>query len=188
MEREFIDFGKVSRLKREVTITEKIDGTNAAIIIGDGDLYCQSRNKVIDPTCDNAGFATWVHAHKAEIIEQLGPGCWFGEWWGSGIQRNYNLPKGEKRFSLFNTHYWHGDPEQQYKCIEAPLFYVAPVLAVGEFNTQFIDETLANLAVTGSQASPGFMRPEGIVVFHSQNQALYKVTYEYDVEGKGKNR
>lgn len=115
MEREFIYFGKVSRLKREVVISEKLDGTNAAIIIRDNDLYCQSRNKVIDPTCDNAGFANWVHAHKQELIEQLGPGCHFGEWWGSGIQRGYGLK--EKRFSLFNTHYWHGDSDADYRCI-----------------------------------------------------------------------
>jgi len=71
---------------------------------------------------------------------------------------------------------------------ESPLCHVIPVLATGIFDSKLVDETLEKLGKTGSIAAPGFARPEGIVIFHSQNSALYKVTFDYDVEGKGQNR
>ena len=41
------------------------------------------------------------------------------------------------------------------------------------------------LRVNGSLASPGFMKPEGIVVFHSASQTCYKVMLENDEGYKG---
>lgn len=46
--------------------------------------------------------------------------------------------------------------------------------------------TLATLAITGSTAAPGFMKPEGIVVFHAASRNLYKVTLEKDDAPKGR--
>lgn len=185
--REFVRFDKLSRLKRECVITEKIDGRNSAVCISpDGDVWAQSRSKIITLADDNAGFARWVDSNKEALTKELGPGVHFGEWWGRGVERPYNL--AEKRFSLFNVGRWHGSPSDDWRCIEAPTCFVVPTLKICEFNTALIDEALADLGRTGSQASPGYMNPEGIVVFHTQNQALYKVTFEYDVLGKGKNR
>jgi hypothetical protein len=65
----------------------------------------RSRSRWITPDDDNFGFAAWVEANRDELLT-LGPGRHFGEWWGSGIQRGYGLPKGEKRFSLFNVSRW----------------------------------------------------------------------------------
>lgn len=179
MERTFEPFAKIARLKREVIVTEKIDGTNSAIVITlDGDIYAQSRNKIITPKDDNAGFANWVESNKVELARQLGPGTHFGEWWGGSIGRGYGIK--EKRFSLFNTHIWHTETED-CRCIEAPLCYVVPVLAViNKFSTEEIDQVMNNLKKTGSIAACGFADPEGIVIFHSQNQALYKLTFEHD--------
>jgi len=185
--REFVEFPKISRLKRDVVITEKIDGTNLAVVITDDlDCYAQSRTRVITPKEDNHGFARWVSENAPALIEQLGPGRHFGEWWGSGIQRGYGLTKGEKRFSLFNVGRWHGSPVDGWRCIEAPICFVVPTLEVCEFNSTRIDSVLANLKESGSSAAPGFMNPEGIVIFHTQNQSLFKMTFEYDIEGKGK--
>lgn len=180
----FQGFTKIARLKREAVVTEKIDGTNAAIVITiDGQVYCQSRNQFVTPQSDNAGFANWVEKNKDELVRQLGEGTHFGEWWGQGIGRGYGLK--EKRFSLFNVHRWHTETED-CRCIEAPLCHVVPTLAViKKFNTEEVDEVMARLKETGSIAVPGFMNPEGIVVFHTQNSALYKVTFEYDDTGKG---
>jgi len=180
----FEAFPKIARLKREAVLTEKLDGTNSAIVINDeGEVACQSRNKIITPQQDNAGFANWVEKHKAELVQQLGVGIHFGEWWGSGIGRGYDLK--EKRFSLFSTHIWHTESED-CRCIEAPLCYVVPVLAtLTKFSTEEVDKVMAKLKETGSIAVPGYMNPEGLVVFHSQNQALFKVTFEYDDTGKG---
>jgi hypothetical protein len=37
----------------------------------------------------------------------------------------------------------------------------------------------------GSLAAPGFMKPEGIVVYHIQGNVAFKKTFEKDQEGKG---
>ncbi len=88
---EFHAFDKIARLSRECVITEKIDGTNASVFIGEnGEFLTGSRTRWITPDDDNYGFSHWAHDHKAELLE-LGPGHHFGEWWGEGCQRNYGL-------------------------------------------------------------------------------------------------
>jgi hypothetical protein len=172
---DFIPFPKIPRLKRGCVITEKIDGTNAQIVIGeDGSIRAGSRNRWITPQDDNYGFAGWVERNKGELL-LLGPGQHFGEWWGNGIQRNYGLK--EKKFSLFNSGRWStGRPE----CCD-----VVPVLYAGEFNSDTVDTVLAELIETGSIAAPGFMKPEGIIVFMTASSHLYKVLAENDDKPKG---
>jgi len=84
---EFVKFGKIARLSRTVVITEKIDGTNGLIAIGeDGEFQVGSRNRWIAPENDNMGFARWAYENKDELMG-LGAGFHYGEWWGQGIQR-----------------------------------------------------------------------------------------------------
>lgn len=197
MSYEFQEFPKIPRLRREIVITEKIDGTNAQIAIveiipanyddikADPNvlsvvpggrnrdsalaIYAGSRNRWLTPESDNFGFAKWAVTH-AEELAALGPGRHYGEWWGAGIQRRYG--QTEKRFSLFNVARW-GDHNPPPACVG-----VVPVLARGEA----VDPAavLAELARTGSAVAPGFMNPEGIVVFHSSSRQLYKMTFEQD--------
>jgi hypothetical protein len=88
---EFTPFPKLARLSREIVITEKIDGTNAQICITeDGQMFVGSRTRWITPEDDNYGFAKWANANREELL-RLGPGSHFGEWWGQGIQRKYNM-------------------------------------------------------------------------------------------------
>ena len=195
---EFKEFRKIPRLTREMVITEKIDGTNASIYIGeDGEFLIGSRTKWITPEADNHGFARWAVEHKDDLLE-LGVGHHFGEFWGPGIQRGYGLK--DKTFSLFNVHKWakHGkelktytnqDPKiptkfQVYppKCCD-----VVPVLYEGIFDTCVVDSVLQGLDTNGSTASPGFMRPEGIVIFHTAGNLYFKRTLENDNEPKGKS-
>jgi hypothetical protein len=42
---------------------------------------------------------------------------------------------------------------------------VVPILHEGEFASNYIDTALENLKTNGSVAAPGFMNPEGIVIF-----------------------
>jgi hypothetical protein len=71
---KFIAFPKMARLSREVIISEKIDGTNAQILItNDGQMLVGSRTRWITPEQDNHGFARWAYEHKEELL-QLGPG------------------------------------------------------------------------------------------------------------------
>lgn len=183
---EFFSFPKIARLAREIIVTEKIDGTNGVICIGDDfeEFLVGSRTQWILPKAmggaDNMGFAAWAYAHKEELIQGLGPGRHFGEWWGSGVNRGYGLQKGDKRFSLFNVSRW-GELTPPPACCS-----VVPVLYRGMFNTEAIDKCLEDLAVHGSVASPGFMKPEGVVVFHPQGNVGFKKTIERDEELKGK--
>lgn len=174
---EFIEFRKIPRLSREVVITEKIDGTNGCIYVGeDGEFLVGSRSKWIDTTCDNHGFARWAFEHKDELIAGLGIGRHFGEWWGQGIQRKYGLK--EKRFSLFNVSKWNKENIPQ--CC-----HVVPILYRGIFDTTVVEHVLDRLAHNGSYAERGFMQPEGIVIYHIAAGVYFKKTFENDASGKG---
>jgi len=197
---EFQEFPKIARLSREVIVTEKIDGTNGCIYISDdGDMYVGSRTRWITPENDNHGFAKWAFEHALELHKGLGLGRHFGEWWGSGIQRGYGLPKGEKRFSLFNIIRWclHDQEPQPISTDEKgnvrmqdklPLCCsLVPILWRGLFDSMAIDEALAALRISGSMAVPGYMNPEGIVVFHVAGNVAFKKTLGKDGY-KGDNR
>lgn len=178
---EFVPFPKISRLSREIVITEKLDGTNASITITEaGEIFVGSRTRWITPQDDNYGFAKWVDANKDDLMK-LGLGSHFGEWWGQGIQRNYSQPR--KRFSLFNTHRWSG-PEVRPACCD-----VVPVLYDGQLEDhgvmKGVKAALLQLQNEGSVAAPGFMKPEGIVIFHKHSNMLFKKTLEKDEEPKG---
>lgn len=196
----FEGFGKISRLlSMPMLITEKIDGTNAQIFIDqrcniptedlgfnliddqvvdstDLCIIAGSRNRYITPLSDNHGFARWVQENAQELLK-LGPGRHFGEWWGQGLPKNYGLK--EKRFSLFNTGRW-SNPETRPSCCLA-----VPVLHYDQFSQNDIEQVKGKLKETGSVAVPGFMDPEGIVVFLPKANVLFKSTFEGDDLPKG---
>lgn len=177
---EFTPFPKIARLNRNIIITEKIDGTNAAIgVTEDGQVYAQSRSRIITPEQDNFGFARWLAdlGDNDEIIGLLGPGVHFGEWWGAGIQRGYG--QAGKRFSLLNTTRWDG--QWLPTGIE-----VVPTLYAGPFDQGAIQDSLAALRDDGSRAAPGFMKPEGVVIYMAAARSMFKVTLEKDEAPKGR--
>jgi len=178
---EFPEMQKIARLSRNCVVTEKIDGTNASIYIekhmGGTIFLTGSRTRWITPEDDNYGFSHWAHANKEELL-RLGEGHHFGEWWGLGIQRNYGLK--EKRFSLFNTFRW-SDPVVRPACC-----HVVPVLYAGVFETFAVESALHELNFRGSRAAPGFMHPEGVVIYHEAAKQYFKKTIEKDDQWKGK--
>ena len=192
MTNDFIPFRKIPRLSREIVITEKIDGTNAQICIPAANaepvtdgfpvyidhatgamLYAGSRNRWLSREADNFGFAKWCADNCGELMK-LGPGRHYGEWWGLGIQRGYGL--NERRFSLFHAHGIAAKPD----CVS-----VVPVLYQGDFDTHWIDRAIESLERDGSYAAPGFMDPEGIVIYHSAANVLFKKTLKDDKKPKG---
>jgi hypothetical protein len=210
---EFREFPKLARLSREIVITEKLDGTNASVyvfprpvdgcpgsdasqaewesakekavvVIDDCPtlILAGSRTRWITPEDDNFGFAAWVK-ENAEQLAELGPGHHFGEWWGRGIQRTYGL--AERRFSLFNTGRWV--PYQSGFAGDEcpPCCGIVPILYRGEFNTDSVQRELDILKNTGSRAAPGFMDPEGVVVYHTAAGVCFKKTLGDD-DGKWK--
>lgn len=175
---EFREFQKIPRLNRECIITEKIDGTNACICITeDGRFLTGSRTRWITPENDNFGFSRWAHEREYEL-RKLGVGTHYGEWWGAGIQRKYGLD--HKRFSLFNVERWKDETVRPECC------HLVPVLWRGIFNTVIVGGILRDLATNGSLAAPGFMKPEGVIVYHVAGNLLFKRTIEKDEEPKGK--
>uniref|UniRef100_A0A6M3IM96 Putative RNA ligase n=1 Tax=viral metagenome TaxID=1070528 RepID=A0A6M3IM96_9ZZZZ len=195
---EFKEFPKIARFSREVVVTEKIDGTNAQIFIEeDGTFMAGSRTRWITPENDNHGFARWASEHIDELL-QLGPGRHFGEWWGSGIQRGYGLVKGEKRLSLFNVVRWclHGtEPKiiptgdarvEKFQDVLPPCVGLVPIIWKGIFDNFDLASCLEELSRQGSFAAPGFMNPEGIVIFHVAGNVGFKKTLEKDNEPKSK--
>jgi hypothetical protein len=209
----FVEFPKMARLSREVIITEKIDGTNAQILITPGNrdspgavaswydedekidmvMFAGSRNRWLTLDNDNFGFAAWV-SKNADQLRGLGPGRHFGEWWGQGIQRKYGL--NEKRFSLFNVTRWclhDEDPKPiptadprivNWQDILPECCHLVPVLYRGEFTTEAVDEALSDLVCNGSFAAPGFADPEGVVVFHIAGNVGFKKTILNDEQPK----
>ena len=191
---EFIPFPKIARLNRLVVVTEKIDGTNAQVLVTeDGDVFAGSRNRWLNPSGDNYGFARWVEGNKPTLL-QLGPGRHFGEWWGLGIRRGYGLK--EKRFSLFNTLRWAPHDECVVEglpggdgVVKLPVrvpygLFVVPELHRVDFcempgPTRYLED----LRMFGSVAAPGFMLPEGIVVFHTAAGIAFKMTYDDGPKG-----
>ena len=192
----FTEFPKIARFNRECVISEKIDGTNAHVFISAdscGDKECcsecapwiaevdglriaaGSRTRYITPDNDNHGFAKWVKTHAEELIRGLGVGRHYGEWWGSGIRRGYGLTNGDKRFSLFNTRRWNAS--NLPSCVG-----VVPVLWTG--TAKYVaDEAYAAIDLlrhTGSVVAPGFMNPEGIVIYHTAANQLFKITLKND--------
>lgn len=111
---------------------------------------------------------------------KLGPGHHFGEWWGKGIQRNY--ARTEKIFSLFNTLRWT-------KVAPPPCCSIVPILYQGPFEDYGVMKgvklALAALTAGGSYAAPGFMKPEGIMIYHHSARVYMKKTFEKDEKGKG---
>ena len=120
---------------------------------------------------DNYGFGRWVSENRDKLLG-LGVGRHFGEWWGQGIQRRYHMDK--KVFSLFNTGRWNEENPQPDCC------RVVPVLERGAFNNILFETVLDDLRANGSTAAPGFMRPEGIIVYMAQARRLFKITLEND--------
>jgi hypothetical protein len=194
---EFEEFPKIARLSRECVITEKIDGTNAQVYITeDGEIRFGSRTRWITPEDDNFGFARWGMEHREELL-QLGEGRHFGEWWGQGIQRKYGM--SEKRFSLFNVSRWcmwdaepviypTADPRIVKSQERAPkCCHIVPELYRGTFDSLMVEGAIQVLINQGSQAAPGFMKPEGIVVYHTAAGMGFKKTIEKDGEPKSKH-
>jgi hypothetical protein len=197
---EFQGWPKTPRLFRDMIVTEKIDGTNAAIIIEACPPGCteqqgkvvsapfhvaaQSRKRLITPEQDNFGFAHWVWDNAASLVEILGEGRHFGEWWGQGIQRGYGLD--HKRFSLFNVKRYGPLLENSAAAdFVLPGLHTVPVLYEGPFDTAQVAASLLVLDSVGSRAAPGFKPAEGVIVYHHALNGVFKATLENDGEPKG---
>lgn len=155
-----------------VTITEKMDGTNACIIIEEGKVVgVQSRHRFITPESDNYGFAQWVKANEEELLG-LGDGYHYGEWVGLGIQKNpHNLLY--KKFFLFDTKRW--DTFLRPACCE-----IVATVFEGEMDRNTVPELLEQMLLNATAEES----PEGVVVYYHAFQKATKHTIRPSPNGK----
>lgn len=113
--------GVLDYVTRPITFTGtvKLHGTNAAIgLKSTGEVYYQSRNRLITPTSDNMGFAYHMDALRLDgslspfldaVKSKIGR-LWpeadalvYGEWCGQGIQRGMGISEAPKMFVVFSV-------------------------------------------------------------------------------------
>jgi hypothetical protein len=186
----FTPYPKTPRLNREVIVTEKVDGSNGQVYITDDPIrglapvaqiaqdgqlpalvYAGSRNRWVHPGDDNFGFAAWVASTAGTLVDDLGHGRHYGEWYGKGINRNpYEIQ--HKAFALFNPFTDLGSPA-------TPHLGVVPLLAVCDFQDlqPMLKNLLAELRAYGT-CLPNILcdYAEGVVVYHTAGRQTFKVT------------
>jgi hypothetical protein len=184
MEVEFKAWPKIPRGQNEsVSITEKIDGTNACIIINKDSkiIGVQSRKRLITPKYDNYGFAGWVKRNR-ESLETMGEGYHYGEWAGLGIQKNHH-GFSEKQLMLFNTQRWNPNNPNLPDCCS-----VVPLLYEGDLESDTVDDVMIQLreSYIGVNTQDNLtLKPEGVVVWYHKTRRYAKFTFE-DQGGKWK--
>ena len=167
---EFKAWPKIARGKgQHVTISEKLDGTNACVIIIDGELTgVQSRKRLLTLDNDNYGFCKWAYENK-EKLEELGDGYHYGEWYGEGIQKNHHKKDG-KYFALFNTFRWTETPLPIELNLE-----IVPILYVGPVDDINIENAMLSLEL---QAKELDYTPEGVVAYYHNTKTYEKYTFK----------
>jgi len=153
---EFKEYPKIKHWNQIwVTITQKLHGTNAQIVINGNEIQAGSRTRFLSIENDNYGFARFVNDNSDELIKCLGDGTHYGEWCGPGINSGEGLK--EKSLFLFN---WSKFGEVSLP----PRVHCIPVLYEGPFVHSIVDEVMSDLKQNGSRVVPGFMKVEGVVI------------------------
>jgi len=128
--------------------TTKLHGTNAAIGYDGENIWCQSRENLITPEADNAGFARHIQSIGHDVLkawfDNLAVGLLrcpgdtlmiFGEWCGKGIQKKVGICGLDKMFMVFSARIIlasNADIEDE----EEPQCFWAPDAAVAEIKDE----------------------------------------------------
>ena len=97
--------------------TVKLHGTNAGVSYNEeSGMWAQSRENIITPEHDNAGFAFFAHSHETEFLRLFHEVATkenidvnkntisiYGEWVGKGIQKGVGISNIEKSFFIFGV-------------------------------------------------------------------------------------
>jgi len=192
IEPKFEEFPKITRFyEQDVCITEKIDGTNGLIWIGDNPNFDQdfdpqtesmmkvgSRSRWITPEDDNYGFARWCKENQEELMK-LGPGYHYGEWWGNGIQRKYAMAK--KVFSLFNVYKWSDDAIRPTCCDVVPTLYNGPVTP--QIINDFSGPKPLMISAAALKYGIEFDNPEGYMMYFTKAGKYFKCPLDKGAKG-----
>ncbi len=197
---EFKAWGSTPRENKNKTITEKIDGTNACLVITNGKIVAQSRKRIITPEDDNYGFAKWAHANAGVLFDTLGYGYHYGEWYGEGIQKNPLGIEG-RRFALFHpTKY---NEANGYDLSKVDGLETVPLLHHGQCDVWTIPDIMSDLDIYGSKVvgakrtkivrdlGDGYTyeidkaaTAEGIIIWNNETRTRTKMLLENDAYHK----
>jgi hypothetical protein len=133
------------------TGTVKLHGTNASVAYNfrTDELWAQSRNNIITPEQDNAGFAFFVESNREtflKMFEHISPSTFktgtqndyvlviYGEWAGKGIQKSVGISEIEKSFFIFDVKKSEDVGDGKWESIYAPdgVLYDLAELDTGE--------------------------------------------------------
>jgi hypothetical protein len=154
--------------------TVKLHGTNAAVSFNEGGYWAQSRENIITPEKDNAGFAFFVESKKEVFrkfvnqinsvnLESLYNNTFtiYGEWCGGNIQKGVgitNLPKSFFIFGLKVTPHTSSEEEARLKpAYWIPYHYLSSpednIYNIDDFPTYSIDIDFNMPALVQNQLS-----------------------------------
>lgn len=194
---EFKAWGSTKRENKSKTITEKINGTNACVVAQNGKVTAQSRNRIITPDDDNFGFAKWVYDNAGALIDTLGWGYHYGEWYGEGIQKNPLGIEG-KRFALFHaTKYTEANG---FELSKVDGLETVPLLHHGQCDVYTIPGIMQDLQTYGTKVQGAKTTPmesaipglpvefvynkaadaEGIIIWNNETRTRTKLLLEND--------
>lgn len=176
---EFKSWPKTTRLFSPVVITEKLDGSNCAIVIQRRDdhkyakhapcvevyfqdeywyVAAQSRNRLLTLGSDHQYFCKWVYDNAFTLVKLLGEGHHFGEWMSGN-------------FYLFNVKRWANIAEDASKLGLDTLHHV-PVLYEGTYYDGVAEDACVELRANGSRVDS---RPaEGVVIYWPHDNTMKK--------------
>ena len=188
--------------------TVKNHGTNGGLVFErNNGFYCQSRERIITPESDNAGFAKWANSLSAKELACIDinfPEDWqkvavYGEWAGQGIQKNVAIAMLPKAFYIFaarlisesgETEKWLDTrnwimPAGVYNIYNFPTFKIdinfeSPEYAIAEIN-KWVLEVEAECPVGKALGASGI--GEGIV-FRCVTEGWESSRYWYKCKGE----
>lgn len=211
---EFREWPKTPRLNRDMIVTEKIDGTNAAVIVlrpfdvegghslGAGEVTPDGAGIVVNVALGEDDWEPYIVAAQSRK-RVISPGkqtdnAGFAAWVRDNAQALADaLGEGYHYGEWWGKGIQHGYGQEgkrfslfnvnRYADADLsalPQVDLVPVLFDGRFNMDVIAKLVDDLRQDGSAAAPG-QKAEGVIVFHVAAGHVYKVLCENDELPKG---
>jgi hypothetical protein len=208
--RAFAPFEKIARYYRDISISEKIDGTNGSVLIdfvpfdkeGEvpsyGQVLAHVEGQLKDPETGyyHDGVYFVRAASRKGLLRVSADNHGFAQWVVANAKDLTILGPGQHSGEWYGKGIGRGYGLQERRfalfnptvaspdcCEVTPQLYVGPaVMPDGQDAVKF---WMRQLAYAGSAAVRGYKKPEGVVVFHTGSNRCFKATFEFDAEGKG---
>lgn len=160
------------KLKNEVVITEKLDGSNIGFFKVNGELLIAQRNNIftieeVDKNMAYRGLIAWLQEHGEDLQNKLMEGSgFFGEWIGMG---KLKYPDLDKRVYMFaKANYDKGEIKNLYYDHEL-------------FKYPFVEQEIPDYIGVVPVVETRETYPDLDTL--NYNYELYKVKVQRDVEG-----